>query len=303
MSDLTITAAAALTGANLAADDYFPVVDTSASAGSKGSRMTAAEVFAGLLLRGNTSLGTNTASGAIALGTITDTTPRPLCLAQTWNNASFAGSMLEMKATVTMAAAGANFINFLGGAAASTQVAYVRKDGFGYFAGGFNTGGNATISGSTTFGNILSIPASAAGYITTTGGSPANLVFAGYLGTNYALGVLNSTNACIFQVYRTYTNSTNYERAALQSGSGYFELAAETAGTGTDNLQIRIKPAGNEVAVLCDSAGNHGVAVSYSGSVAQVGFFGASPAAKPTGVAVDAAGIHAALVTLGLIAA
>ncbi len=34
-----------------------------------------------------------------------------------------------------------------------------------------------------------------------------------------------------------------------------------------------------------------------------LGFFGAFPAAKPTGVAVDAAGIHAALVTLGLIAA
>lgn len=33
------------------------------------------------------------------------------------------------------------------------------------------------------------------------------------------------------------------------------------------------------------------------------GFFGVSPVAKPTGVAVSAAGIHAALVTLGLIAA
>lgn len=34
-----------------------------------------------------------------------------------------------------------------------------------------------------------------------------------------------------------------------------------------------------------------------------MGFFGATPATKPTGVAVTAAGIHAALVTLGLIAA
>lgn len=34
-----------------------------------------------------------------------------------------------------------------------------------------------------------------------------------------------------------------------------------------------------------------------------VGFYGATPVAKPTGVAVTAAGIHAALVTLGLIAA
>ena len=35
----------------------------------------------------------------------------------------------------------------------------------------------------------------------------------------------------------------------------------------------------------------------------QLGFFGATPVSKPTGVAVSAAGVHAALVSLGLIAA
>ena len=40
-----------------------------------------------------------------------------------------------------------------------------------------------------------------------------------------------------------------------------------------------------------------------SGSTQKLGFFGTTPAARPTGVAVDAAGIHAALVTLGLITA
>lgn len=38
------------------------------------------------------------------------------------------------------------------------------------------------------------------------------------------------------------------------------------------------------------------------GATSKIGFFNTTPAAKPTGVAVDAAGIHAALVTLGLIA-
>ena len=42
-------------------------------------------------------------------------------------------------------------------------------------------------------------------------------------------------------------------------------------------------------------------ALNHDGSTA--GFFGTTPAARPTGVAVDAAGIHAALVTLGLITA
>jgi hypothetical protein len=35
----------------------------------------------------------------------------------------------------------------------------------------------------------------------------------------------------------------------------------------------------------------------------KIGFYGAAPAVRPTGVAVTAAGIHAALVTLGLITA
>jgi len=43
------------------------------------------------------------------------------------------------------------------------------------------------------------------------------------------------------------------------------------------------------------------IAATASG-VASLGFFGGAVAAKPTGVAVTAAGIHAALVTLGLIA-
>lgn len=54
----------------------------------------------------------------------------------------------------------------------------------------------------------------------------------------------NGTNPQAFLVYRTYTDASNYERQALRSGSGYFEWAAETAGTGTDNLDLRLTPAG-----------------------------------------------------------
>jgi hypothetical protein len=51
-------------------------------------------------------------------------------------------------------------------------------------------------------------------------------------------------NAQAFRLYRTYTNSSNYERLALQTGAGYVEVAAETAGTGTDDLDLRLTPAG-----------------------------------------------------------
>lgn len=48
MADLTISGAAALTGANLASADLFPVYDDSASSGSKGSKMTPVELNIGL---------------------------------------------------------------------------------------------------------------------------------------------------------------------------------------------------------------------------------------------------------------
>ena len=51
--------------------------------------------------------------------------------------------------------------------------------------------------------------------------------------------------------------------------------------------------------ILMGNAGN-AFQISYAGLV---GFYGTAPQAKPTGVAITAAGIHAALVTLGLIAA
>lgn len=52
------------------------------------------------------------------------------------------------------------------------------------------------------------------------------------------------TNAQTFRVYSTYTDASNYERGALNAGADYIELAAETAGTGDDNLDVRLTPAG-----------------------------------------------------------
>ncbi len=45
MPDLSIASAASLTGTTLAADDLLPVLDVSATAGNKGSKITLAEFF------------------------------------------------------------------------------------------------------------------------------------------------------------------------------------------------------------------------------------------------------------------
>ena len=54
----------------------------------------------------------------------------------------------------------------------------------------------------------------------------------------------NSTNAQTFRVYETYTDSSNYERASLSCASNTATLAAETGGTGSDDMDVALTPAG-----------------------------------------------------------
>lgn len=54
----------------------------------------------------------------------------------------------------------------------------------------------------------------------------------------------NGTSAQTFRWYRTFTDASNYERGALQTAAGQVILAAETAGTGTDDIDVTLTPAG-----------------------------------------------------------
>lgn len=72
------------------------------------------------------------------------------------------------------------------------------------------------------------------------------------------------------------------------------------------NAAIRNEAAGFETIWSCVDAGSTArnvLRLGTASSQAAIGFFGTAPAIRPTGVAVSAAGIHAALVTLGLITA
>ena len=53
-----------------------------------------------------------------------------------------------------------------------------------------------------------------------------------------------TTNAQTFRVYGTYTDASNYVRVALSSSSTAVTLAAETAGTGADNIPLNLTAAG-----------------------------------------------------------
>lgn len=59
-----------------------------------------------------------------------------------------------------------------------------------------------------------------------------------------ALELRNSTNAQTLRVYGTYTDPSNHVRASLGATSTAVTLAAETAGTGADNVDINAVTAG-----------------------------------------------------------
>lgn len=54
----------------------------------------------------------------------------------------------------------------------------------------------------------------------------------------------NSTNAQSHKVYGTYTDSSNYTRLSLAATSTTMAIAAETAGTGADDIDLALTPAG-----------------------------------------------------------
>lgn len=57
------------------------------------------------------------------------------------------------------------------------------------------------------------------------------------------LALRNSTNAQTSRVYKTFTDSSNYERLSLTGDT----VAVESAGTGTANIDLALTPAGTGV--------------------------------------------------------
>jgi hypothetical protein len=129
-----------------------------------------------------------------------------------------------------------------------------------------------TASGALTLGNDVSIfPNGPAIFLNGGGvnyfaaGASAGLIIRGdisaynFTSSNTALGTIdlslfrdaadtlaqrNGTNAQTSRVYGTYTDASNYVRAALNSTSTAVTLAAETAGTGADDIPLNLTAAG-----------------------------------------------------------
>lgn len=163
-----------------------------------------------------------TAAGRLVIGggTVTASTP-VLDLSQTWNNAavSFVGANINVVNTAS-AITSYPFRIQVGG----SDIMYVRRDGYLRLIGssGIESTGNVIVGASLYLGNT-------ADTILLRDGA-ANTI-----------ALRNSTAAQTFNVYGTYTDSSNYRRLrSTMTTGGAATIAAEGLGTGVSGNTLAL---------------------------------------------------------------
>ena len=205
-------------------------------------------------------------------GTIT--TSQPFTLTQTWNAGGVTFNGWKLAITDTASAAASRPLNILGGASATTELLYLTV------AGRLYAGAPAYAVGSPHYSSVgntdtgFSITATGV-YYSINGASVAAIIDASgpefLFGSTTAFGwgsgaadattadvkivrdaantlaQRNGANAQTFNGYYSFTDASNYQRFALKTGATTVEFAAETAGTGADNIDVKLTPAGTGV--------------------------------------------------------
>lgn len=237
--------------ASLASTDLFYVVKTAGSGGVKATLSQLNILYAGLGANTFTSLQTITV-GAANTGVLastgysltgSDATPM-VNLAGTWNT-SGRPTGIKLNVTNTASAANSRLLDIQVG---GTSVFNVDT----YSVNVINKLMLQSTPDSSTYTYIsydrlsLGVNAHLSWGSTAAAASSADTYV--YRDAAGVLAQRNGANAQKFRTYSTYTDSSNYERAAINTTAGtQIELAAETAGTGGDNLDVVLTPAGTGV--------------------------------------------------------
>ena len=194
------------------------------------------------------------------------TASAPLTLTQTWNNAAVVFTGVLANITNTASDTSSLLMDLQVGGATKLRVTK-----FGGVVSTIQTasfGRGAFCSGETGFGDLAfcagldnSGDSATGAFRTLTGWATRSTRGYHWVSDDNAVGGTidlslwrdaadtlaqrNGTNAQVTRGYFSFTDASNYQRWALQSGAGYSEFASETAGTGADDVDIRLTPAGN----------------------------------------------------------
>lgn len=232
-------------------------------------------------------------------------------MADTWNDAGTTFTAIKMNVTDTSSAAASLLMDLqVGGTSkfkvsktVATGLLVTTKDADTVLVDivhGTNDGGFVRLGNSVGFGRFGGIETSTSDGTHTSINSDTPLGFGSGINNpdtyirRDAAGTLahrDGTNAQILRGYRTFTDASNYERWALQSGSGYFELAAETAGTGTDNIHLRLTPSGTASVQINGTGTNDSANAGDVGEIIESEILVASAVALTTATAANVTSI------------
>ncbi len=196
-------------------------------ADAKLTALTAASALAGADLFYISQGGVSKKATHTQLLTLVGTTYVPL-----------AGGTMTGALTLPAGAVGAPSLMFTG-AGATTGLYSPAADQISISAGGVQQFW-VNAGGSYSTGNVLGLY-NDTGYISLGTSLDVRI----YRDTSAVLSLRNGTASQTFRLYNTYTDSSNYERLTLTGVAGTsVNITAETLGTGGDNIDIVLTPAG-----------------------------------------------------------
>lgn len=228
--------------------------------GSPGGSTTQVQYNSSGSFAGDSGFTYSSTNKALALGGATVTTSNPvLDLSQTWNASGVAFTGLKFNVTNTASAAASLLIDVqVGGASAFSvtkdkNVIVGNPNSFansGLAANCINIGDGAHVAEAAQFSggqltfwdnnnkimslNYIHLGINSSQYIGFDSTTSYNALETRlYTDGAYILALRNSTNPNTFRVYNTFTDASNYERAALTWSSNFCYLRAQNAGTGS----------------------------------------------------------------------
>ena len=159
------------------------------------------------------------------------TSDAPVTISQTWNNAAVAFTGLKVNATSTASASGSLLLDLQSGGVSRFSIT---KDGV------LQTSPSVGVFSLTDSANNIAIGVfgfyiGSAGLLSFSVGGANNSARGTSLlldGAANTLALRNGANAQTFNVYNTYTNASNYERAVFGYGSNQINLGSDVAGSG-----------------------------------------------------------------------
>jgi len=150
----------------------------------------------------------------------------------------------------------------------------------------FTLGGSGDI---TIAGTLTAFPSSTGVRVNENGNSAnylrlyADASIQSLTSSTNIVSVVNSTTAQMFRVYGTYTDASNYVRLALNTTSTALTLAAETAGTGADDVSLTLQPVGSGNLILRGGGGTTlFTGFNAGGSDVRIGFYATTAVAQPS---------------------